>query len=131
MNKTFKLSATFLFIIFAALLFFRTNGGDKNIDFPEKIDSEGEVTVSAQPTASNSGMEIIVLMDTHTVDMEESLEEVSYLESNGDRYEPIEWIGDPPGGHHRSGSLFFDKEFTNFTLHIESIGGEHKKFNWK
>ena len=49
---------------------------------------------------------------------------------DGREYRPAEWIGDPPGGHHRSGNLIFEEEFNEFILHI-AIGGENKKFNWK
>ncbi len=131
MSKTFKLSAALLIIVFTALLVFEGVGKETGSSFSRKINDEGQVTVNVEPIISDSGMEIVIFMDTHTVDLEENLKEVSYIESNGQRYDPVEWIGDPPGGHHRAGSLIFKNEFSDFTLHIESIGGESKKFNWK
>ncbi len=130
MDKTFKLSLIFLTVVFAGLLIFEIMGGNSvDNDFLEKT-VEGEVTVTAQPVITDSGMDIFTSMDTHTVDLEEDLKETVYIEVDGNKYEPVEWVGDPPGGHHRSGRIVFGEEFSEFILHM-TIGGENKKFNWK
>ena len=130
MDKTFKFSLIFLVVVFVGLLIFETMGGNSvDNDFLEKM-VEGEVTVTAQPVVTDSGMEIFTSMDTHTVDLEEDLKETAYIEVDGNKYQPVEWIGDPSGGHHRSGSIIFEEEFNEFILHM-TIGGENKKFNWK
>ena len=130
MDKTFKLSLIFLTVFFAGLLVFEVMDSESiDNNFSEKR-VDGKVVVTAQPTITESGMEIFISMDTHTVDLEEDPQETAYVEVDGLEYEPIEWIGDPPGGHHRSGSLIFEEGFSEFILHM-TIGGENKKFNWK
>ncbi len=129
MNRIFKISLIFLAIIFSTLLIFE--GGNESVDkgFSEKT-MEGEVVVTALPVITDSGMNIFISMDTHTGDLGENLKDVSYIRTDKGEYRPIDWVGDYPGGHHRSGKLVFEGSFEKFTFYIDSIGGENKKFKW-
>ncbi len=131
MKSILKIATITFILVFVGLLIMEiTESPEERTEFERKTDDYGEVVVSAEPTNTKNGLEIVLNMDTHTVDLSEDLKDVSYLRSNGDEHRPIEWLGDPPGGHHRSGRLIFENDFDDFTLYIESIGGENKKFNW-
>ncbi len=130
MKFNFKILTVIFILVFAILLILQITNPKESGYFPRKVDDRGEVTVSAKPLVSEDGFKIVLYIDTHTVDLKEDLKKVAYITQESERHDPIDWIGDPSGGHHRSGSLFFDGNFTDFSLHIESIGGESKKFNW-
>lgn len=45
--------------------------------------------------------------DTHTQELSDDPTENAVLIADGKHYAPGAWRGDPPGGHHRKGSLHF------------------------
>ncbi|HDY73125.1 MAG TPA: hypothetical protein ENH86_00955 [Candidatus Jorgensenbacteria bacterium] len=102
--------------------------------FSTKTNSEGNVSVMATPI-DQSDWSFEITLNTHSVDINEDLAQVSTLtDENGNEYKPIEWRGDPPGGHHRKGVLSFG-EITprpqSITLFISQIGGiDERKFEW-
>lgn len=102
--------------------------------FSTKTNSEGNVSVMATPI-DQSDWSFEITLNTHSVDINEDLAQVSILtDENGNEYKPIEWRGDPPGGHHRKGVLSFG-EITprpqSITLFINQVGGiDERKFEW-
>lgn len=102
--------------------------------FSTKTNSEGNVSVMVTPI-DQSDWSFEITLNTHSVDINEDLAQVSILtDENGNEYKPIEWRGDPPGGHHRKGVLSFG-EITprpqSITLFISQVGGiDERKFEW-
>ena len=64
-----------------------------------------------------------VKIDTHSGSLNFDLAKVSFLEDDRARkYEPLEWQGPPPGGHHLAGVLLFpiiNKEAERIKLTIQ------------
>jgi hypothetical protein len=98
----------------------------------------GGVRVVIKPKSIKPGAawEFDVTMDTHTKPLDHDLTKISALVAdNKDRYAPLDWQGDPPGGHHRKGVLRFPAPATSptsFELQIEGLGAPGKRvFQWK
>ena len=100
-----------------------------------KTDDSGQVFVDAKPLKTEGkNLQFEITVTTHSVDLSEDLSSVSKLIVDGLEATPIRWDGDPPGGHHREGTLLFEGNFINpksVKLIIESIGGEKKEFEWE
>jgi hypothetical protein len=76
-----------------------------------------------------------VALDTHSEELNANLTEVSVIVTDdGREYLPINWEGDPPGGHHREGILSFDPIVPRprfIELILKDIGGmEERRFLW-
>lgn len=97
--------------------------------FQTLTSSQNNVEFQVTPL-SPSGFQIA--MDTHSVDLDFELIEISILHDNlGDEYKPIKWEGSAPGGHHRSGILKFpaiNKNTKSIKLVIND--GIEREFNW-
>ncbi len=105
-----------------------------SVSLDSQSNGEGDVTVSAT-LIDQSDWSFEMSLTTHSVDMREDLTQVSILvDENGNEYKPIEWQGDPPGGHHRGGVLRFG-EITpsprSVALIVRQVGGvEERVFEW-
>ena len=104
-----------------------------------KINTDGEVTIKVAPkglTSDSLSWDFEIILDTHSLDLNEDLTEVSVLiDTNGNEYAPVSWEGDPPGGHHREGVLKF-KPITplpqSITLKIRNVGSVNERsFSWQ
>jgi hypothetical protein len=94
-------------------------------------DTQNRVTVEVTPEISDNSVSFDVSLNTHSVDLNFDLAEVSYLEAGGKIYYPSLWEGSPPGGHHRSGTLYFDNvNSKEFSLTIKNVGGIDRVFIW-
>lgn len=99
-----------------------------------QINNEGEVIIAVTPVDQiNWSFEVV--MNTHSVELSEDLTQVSVLvDENGNEHKPVEWRGDPLGGHHRAGTLIFGKIAPapkSVTLIIRQISGiAERKFEW-
>ncbi|MFN7085228.1 MAG: hypothetical protein ACK4N4_01220 [Burkholderiales bacterium] len=71
--------------------------------------SEASVTVKITPrTLSGATWDFDVAFDTHSQALNDDLEKTAVLVADGGASQtPVKWQGDPPGGHHRSGTLRF------------------------
>jgi hypothetical protein len=73
--------------------------------------AERGVTVSVQPldlspAAKRWAFEVV--LDTHSADLSDDLANAAVLvDDRGVEHRPAGWKGDPPGGHHRKGTLDF------------------------
>jgi hypothetical protein len=97
----------------------------------------GGVVVQVTPSeVSPSAMtwEFAVVLQTHTVELEQDLAKVSELiDGKGGVHKPLAWSGDPPGGHHRKGMLSFKPiaaPGTVIKLRIKDIGAPERTLQW-
>lgn len=99
-----------------------------------QTNNEGEVIIAVTPIDQiNWSFEVV--MNTHSAELNEDLTTVSILvDENGNEYKPVEWRGDPLGGHHRAGTLIFGEIAPapkSIILIIRQIGGVvERKFEW-
>jgi len=74
--------------------------------------STGGVTVAVTPqnlAASAKSWDFKVVLDTHSGELKDDLAKSAVLVvDGGGSYTPTAWQGDPPGGHHREGTLKFN-----------------------
>ena len=68
----------------------------------------GRVEIEATPlTVDDSGVEIRLVFDTHTVTLDTDIAAVASLVASDVDHRDGSWDGDGPGGHHREGVLRF------------------------
>ena len=106
-----------------------------NSKYEKQQNQEAEVTVEVTPLklSSKENAEFNVVFDTHSVNLDKSLKEISVLEDDkGNIYNPISWSGGI-GGHHIEGNLLFppfSKDAKSAKLTIKQIGGVDRIFKW-
>ena len=73
--------------------------------------AERGVTLSVRPLDLSSGAKswaFEIVLDTHSVDLADDLAKTAVLvDDRGAEHRAAGWQGDPPGGHHRKGTLAF------------------------
>ncbi|MBI3054510.1 MAG: hypothetical protein HYY77_10780 [Betaproteobacteria bacterium] len=76
---------------------------------PTQTSSQSGVTVKITPrTLATSTWEFEVVFDTHSQELTDDLEKTAVLVSDARAsHSPLQWQGDPPGGHHRKGVVQF------------------------
>jgi len=68
----------------------------------------GGVSVMATPGTLSGGIwEFQIAFNTHSQELRDDLAKSASLVADGAVSVPLEWRGDPPGGHHRKGVLRF------------------------
>ncbi len=93
-----------------------------------QTNNEGTMTVIVTPKRAAAGSwEFEVQIDNHVQEVSQDMVAVSsIITPAGVTFAPSAWQGDPPGGHHRTGTLTFDSlpaRTTSFTLTIRELGG--------
>jgi hypothetical protein len=93
------------------------------------------IVVTPKAVAAKSPWEFDVVMDTHTTPLNDDLTKTAVLVvDGGQKYTPLTWQGDKPGGHHRKGVLRFPapgEQVKSFELQIQGSGTETKRvFKW-
>lgn len=105
--------------------------------FETIVSNEGGVEVAVTPVNlfDSSKWAFEISLTTHSVELSEDMLEVSKLVLDlGETLIPTGWEGDPPGGHHRSGVLVFEEDFSlpEVALKIFGVGGvPEREFKWK
>lgn len=91
---------------------------------PARVVTAGAVTVSIEPVRiDETGATFEIGMETHTEELSTDLERTATLVLDGVEWEGVAWVGDPPGGHHRSGELTFEASGEATGSVVLSIGG--------
>lgn len=97
----------------------------------------GDITLSVTPKvlSSKKPASFEIILDTHSVDLTFDMAGISNLEDiNKTPYGKSVWEGDPPGGHHRKGTLTFSDRLKDsadvVTLTFSDIAGTDWKFQW-
>jgi len=103
---------------------------------PVQSVSASGVTVKATPRAQPGGAWTFeIVFDTHSQDLKDDLMKSATLIAGGKTYAPANWQGDPPGGHHRKGTLNFgaiDPQPREIELRIARPGEpKPRSFTWK
>ena len=93
------------------------------------------IVVTPKVFAAKSPWEFDVVMDTHTNPLDGDLTKTAVLVvDSGQKYTPLAWQGDKPGGHHRKGVLRFpapNEQVKSFELQIQNAGADTKRvFKW-
>lgn len=102
---------------------------------PQKTDNQAEVSVEVTPKELAAGSEVKfeVVLNTHSVVLDQDLAKVSQLQDDqGNIYQPSSWDGGS-SGHHLSGTLSFPQISQNaksVDLKISQIGGVERTFKW-
>jgi len=103
------------------------------------INQEGGVMVKVTPRQTVPGgeaWEFEVVFETHTGALAGNPAQFSKLiDTEGRTHPPLQWVGDPPGGHHRKGILRFKPEPGRagmIELQIDGVGGVPTRlFRWR
>ncbi|MEW5956251.1 MAG: hypothetical protein AB1801_00885 [Chloroflexota bacterium] len=106
--------------------------------FQTQSNDEKAVTVEVTPLnlpQGSSTLDFEVVFDTHSVDLGFDPVAISVLRDDAGReYPAIEWQGDGPGGHHRSGTLRFkapDPSAQAVEVVIREVAGVPERvFRW-
>ncbi|MBI3596445.1 MAG: hypothetical protein HY203_04750 [Nitrospirae bacterium] len=115
------------------------HGAQADSGLSSQINKEGGVIVKVTPRRLAPGAEtweFEVVFDTHTVALAGDPARFSVLvDAQGRTHSPLQWEGDPPGGHHRKGVLRFKPEPGRdgmIELRIEGVGGVPiRLFRWR
>ncbi len=91
----------------------RATGGatprQEEASLPARTVDAGGVQVRIEPLRiDQTGAAFLVILDTHSGDLRVDLAETARLEVGGADWGDAAWDGDPPGGHHRQGTLNFE-----------------------
>lgn len=126
-------------VLFALVAWVGAAHADPVVSGPSpQINKEGGVVVKVTPLRLAPGAEtweFEVVFDTHTVALAGNPARFSVLvDAQGGRHVPLQWEGDPPGGHHRKGVLRFKPEPGRdgmIELQIDGVGGVPTRlFRW-
>ncbi len=100
-----------------------------------KTNTEGGMTVDVTPRRNADGsLDFDVAINNHVQGVTQDMVAVSSLtDTSGRVVRPTAWEGDPPGGHHRSGTLKFDVlAAPPKSLTIRDLGGvPERTFEWE
>lgn len=130
--------ALFLAVVMALLL--AACGGDEGTNpgsLDQQTNSEGAVSISVKPTdvsAEATSWSFSVALNTHMGDLGEDLTQSSVLVADGKEYQPVGYDGDPPGGHHRMGTIRFNPVTPrpgSIQIKIRQVGSvAERTFSW-
>ena len=106
--------------------------------FETKEQASGNVTVIVTPQELSAGKSVIfeIVFDTHSVNLDFDVTTATELrDGQGNTYGTPVWNGDPPGGHHRKGTLVFTPDIpkpTTVTLVFRDIANiPNRAFTWE
>ena len=124
-KKVSLVASSFIFIIILAGAIGGAPGAMANPDDSTVIGSEAGVTFTIKSVEYSDAIGFQMKIDTHQGALSFDLTEISTLVVGSTAYEPLSWEGSPPGGHHRSGELFFPKprEAGSSRLVIRDVNG--------
>ncbi len=134
--KTTSYLKIYLFASLVMVLFLVTLAVDASA-YQTKSNKKNSVRVDVRPVQLLPGKtaKFEIRMNSHSGDLSQDLIAVCSLkDSSGREYQPINWDGSPPGGHHRSGVLEFSElaeGAESITLVIREVANVPERvFNW-
>lgn len=120
-----------------------SNTGDPaHPSLPTRLETKeqtgGNVTISATPQELTPGKPAVIqlVFDTHSVNLDFDVTQAAVLfDEKGMMYGVPVWNGDPPGGHHRKGTLAFPtplRQIARVTLTLKNIAGiKDRMITWR
>lgn len=109
-----------------------------DVNLPEVIKKADGVTIKAKPVefGFDKPVKFKIVFETHSGSLDFDLTNISFLKDGaGNSYEPLNWEGPPPGGHHISGTLIFPKlqgDTGLIKLVIKNVSGTPESvFEWR
>ncbi len=113
------------------------NSSADNI-FESRFDEQGAVSIEARPIKiePNAPLQFEIVLNTHSVELDDDLTKQAILYDDQARsYQPINWTGSEPGGHHREGILTFSSLKVGskyIELNIKDVGDiSQRTFRWE
>ena len=140
-NKWAAVFTLILIVISIGLLVYALINRDtaaSTVDVSQELAAQsrtaGSVEVSVTPLLTNSSYEFGISLNTHTTEPTYDLSASTTLTNDkGQVSKPLQWEGDGPGGHHRTGKLIFST-FTekpkSLSLTISNVEGQGLNFEW-
>ncbi len=108
-----------------------------NGKFSPQVNEEANVSIEVTPTVIEKGKDpqFQIAFNTHSVDLSFDVTKITVLvDDKGNNYSASTWDGSGPGGHHRNGTLSFNKPLSDIKyveLIIKDVGGvSERKFKW-
>lgn len=104
---------------------------------PAQESYEGRVMVEVTPLEVTPGQpwRFEVSLNTHSVALSHDMAASTVLlAADGNELPAVEWSGDGPGGHHRSGVLIFATPHPapeRITLKIRAVAADERVFTWQ
>ena len=125
--------------LLAGILVLGTGTGPARAGAPLPLQEsyEGQVMVAVTPLEVTPGQawRFEVQLNTHSVALDQDLAASSVLlAADGSELPAVQWTGDGPGGHHRSGVLIFaapDPVPESITLKIRGVAADERVFTWR
>lgn len=98
-----------VFLIALVTILFALPGKAASPALATQSSSQSGVTVKITPRMlTGASWDFEVVFDTHSQELKDDLEKAAVLVTDGGTTQaPAMWQGNPPGGHHRSGTLQF------------------------
>jgi succinate dehydrogenase hydrophobic anchor subunit len=112
-----------------------TTSNDVAKNLPAITNEQAGISFTATPLdfSFNELGKFEIKIDTHTGSLDFDLTKISVLEDeNGNQYQPLDWQGSLPGGHHREGILTFaqlKKPAKSIKLIIQDVSAP-RIFEW-
>ncbi len=133
MNKLGVLANMFLSMLSLGL-----SGPAQAADFATQTNREASVTVMATPrniSPAAGSWDFEISLSTHSMALDQDMVHTAVLIVDSNKpQKPLDWDGDPPGGHHRKGVLRFRPSPAfpqTIELHIDGVGGAKRIFRWR
>ena len=109
----------------------------RTFSLSSQTNDEKNVEIEVTPTMVGWGQPLVfsISLSTHSGSLDVAVEKSSFLVDDlGNTYWPTKWDGDPPGGHHRSGELYFPAlkvKATKIKLTIQNVNSVPARlFQW-
>lgn len=122
-------------MLFALIAFAIPAHGQTSAALPPQTNRDGGITVKVTPLPATGGSwRFEVVLDTHSVALTQDLAaDAVLIDDDGREHKPSAWDGDPPGGHHRKGTLNFESvpEIASLRLEIRQVGTPNRRFSWQ
>lgn len=97
-----------LLVVVAAACTTETQNESTGSSFPERTATAGGIDVKVRPIAIDSnGAQVQVTFDSHASSFDADPVQVINLDVDDSRWPATTWEGDPPAGHHRTGTIGF------------------------